>query len=352
MLLENVEISTLIKSSILRLDKIEIAEPDVDLTIGDKIPILFPFKDTTEGQPKESNKKFIESFLLKEFKLGNASFHINNKAKEREFRIRDLNILLDGLVINQQPGRDELSYKHVDFSIGDATGNLYKAAIKHISFKDYKLSIDSLEIKKSADTLIFHFADFSTGIKEVDIQTADSTAHLTMRSFDLSYKNRSIKLDSIVFKPEISNAAMQKRSKYQSSQFSASIGSLNILGINFDSLIYSRKIFIDEMMLDKVSAFLFKDQRKPVDKNRFPSYPGQQIKAIPTPLLIKHLKATNVDLVNTEQKLDGGFGKANVNRATLDVKNITNLSPDGMLTVNADAYIENKMHANPALKAV
>src|SRR5882672_5969076 len=52
MLLENVKISSLIKSNILDLDKIEIEEPDVELTIGNKIPILFPFKDTAAGQVK------------------------------------------------------------------------------------------------------------------------------------------------------------------------------------------------------------------------------------------------------------------------------------------------------------
>jgi hypothetical protein len=122
MLLENVKISTLIKSNILDLDNIEIEEPDVELAIGDKIPILFPFKDTTAGQVKQGSKKFIESFLLKEFKLVNASFHVDNSARKREFRIRELNISLNDLMINQQPGKDKISYKHVDFSIGEATG--------------------------------------------------------------------------------------------------------------------------------------------------------------------------------------------------------------------------------------
>ena len=138
---------------------------------------------------------------------------------------------------------------------------------------------------------------------------------------------------------------MQKRFKYQTAQFSGTVGTLSLLGLNFDSLIYKRKMFIDEIVLDRVSASIFKDQRKPIDKNRFPQYLGQQIKAISLPLLIKHLKATNVNLVNTEQKPDGSYGKANINRATLNAKNITNLPSKEMLTLNADAYIENKAHA-------
>src|SRR3954471_18349588 len=110
---------------------------------------------------------------------------------------------------------------------------------------------------------------------------------------------------------------MQKRFTFQTSQFSGTVGTMNLSGVNFDSLIYKGKIFIDEIVLDKVSASIFKDQRKPLNKNRFPEYPGQQIKGISTALLINRLKATNVNLVNREQKPDGTYGKANINRVTL-----------------------------------
>jgi hypothetical protein len=45
---------------------------------------------------------------------------------------------------------------------------------------------------------------------------------------------------------------------------------------NFDSLIYKGKIFIDEVVLDKVSASIYKDMTKPVDTKKFPQYVGNQ----------------------------------------------------------------------------
>jgi hypothetical protein len=162
-------------------------------------------------------------------------------------------------------------------------------------FKDLKVNIDSLHVEQTLDTVIYHFADFNTGLKALDIQTADSLFHLTMQSFDLSYKDRSIKLNDVSFKPNISEAAMQSRFKYQNTQFSGTVGTLNLLGVNFDSLIYKRKIFIDEIILDKVSASIFKDKSKPTDPNKFPQYLGQSIKAISPPLLIKKIKGTNVN---------------------------------------------------------
>src|SRR6476646_6312887 len=45
-LLGNVQISTLIKSNILKLDRIEIKAPGIDFTISDINPVFFPFKDS------------------------------------------------------------------------------------------------------------------------------------------------------------------------------------------------------------------------------------------------------------------------------------------------------------------
>jgi hypothetical protein len=348
MILKNVQISTLIKSDILKLDKIEIIEPEVEFNIQDKLPVFFPVKDTA-GQSKKTNKRYIESFVLKEFDMVDASFHSNNQAKDREFNIRKLNFSIRDLLIDQELGKDVISYKNVHISVGEFTGKIQKRALKYLTLKDLKINIDSLNVEQTPDTSVYHFADFSTGLKELDIQTADSLFNITMRSFDLSYKDRSIKMNEIVFKPNVSQARLQAPHKFQHTDFSGSAGSLNMIGVNFDSLIHKGKIFIDEIILDKVSASIYKDMTKPVDTKKFPQYLGQSVKTIKPPLLIKLVKATNVTLVNKERIPDGSMATANLNRASLEVKNITNLSFNEALIIKANAYIENKAHLNLSL---
>jgi hypothetical protein len=53
--------------------------------------------------------------------------------------------------------------------------------------------------------------------------------------------------------------------------------------------------------------------------------------------------------VNKERNPDGSYSTANINRATLEVKNITNISSNDVLMLNANAYIENKAHFNLSL---
>ncbi len=340
----NVEILTLLKENKLKLERIRIADPALQFMISDAIPIFIPFERATNDSvaDKQKNKKTIKGFYLKEFELENASFHVINSAKQRDLSIKELNITFSEMLLDQSPGKDVASYGQINLSIGEISGSLQKEALKYISLKNNSLSISQLKIQKSLDTLIYHFDDFRFGLGEMDMQTADSIFHITMQSLSLSYKDKSLNMKNLAFKPNISDAELQRRYKYQNAQFSGSIGALNVTGINFDSFIYNKKLLIDNVSLDSVKAFIYKDKTKPIDSTKFPNYLGQTIQAIKLPLLIKQVNATNVTLLNTEKKPDGTIAKANLTRATLFAGNITNLSNNQPFIMKAEAYLEDK----------
>lgn len=349
--LKNVELFTLLKLSQLRLEQISITRPDVELVLaGDKY-IFVPFKDSTAITPSvgQVKKKFIESFLLSEFQMADASFHVVNFKKQREFRIREFTISLQNLLINQRTRKDLLSFKQVDLSVGEFNGVLKKGAVKRVSFKDFKLGVESLEFQMTPDTATYNFTQFRTGLHNLDIQTADSLFHLTMQSFQLSYKDKAIHLSQVSIKPNMSEADMQRRSYYQHTQASGTVGSVDFTNVNFDSLIYHKGLFVHEIVLDKPEVSIFKDNTKPVDKNRLPSYFGQQISALPLPLWIRQVKATDVQLTNVERKRDSSYAKVTISQGKAVVKNITNRPTHYPLTLSASAYIENKVHFNLTL---
>ena len=346
MMLKNVDLITLLRTNELRLKQIEFIEPGIDFKIADVVPVFFPFKDTTSGAVKKGKKKSIESYTLDRFDMIDASFHVTNTAREREFDIQKINISLVDMVIEQLSGMNIISYKKFIFSIGALTGSLRKKAITQISFKDFNIRIDSLHIVNTPDTSIYRFADFAMGLKALDIQTADSLFHLAVQSFSLSYRNKSIKMNDVAFKPNVSDAIIQSRYKYQHTHLAVTLGDLLLNNVSFDSLIYQQKLFIDELALNDVTLSIFRDNTKPVDKNRVPLYLGQQIKAISLPIVIRQVKITGVNLVNTERKPDGMLAKANINRGTVTVSNLTNQPSDRLLEMTADAFIENRARTN------
>jgi len=346
MRLRNVELLTLIKAGKLRLLRIEILKPDIQLKLTAEHNVLLPFADSTSADSTgiKDLKKFVDSYFLNELRLVEASFHISNSWKQREFSVDKLNMSLNDLMLNQQPGRDLFSFKKVSLRIGEISGQLQQEALKDIHLKDYTLNIESLNIQKSLDTLIYHFDNFDTGMKDLEMQTRDSVFQITAQSIKLSYQGKSLKLSNLAFKPNITRASLQERYDFQIPQFSGTIGTMNMLDINFDSLIYYQKLFVDKIELAKVDASVFKDKRKLIDVNRFPEYPGQLISQIPIPLLIKHISATQVNIVNNEIKTDGGNARIAIQDGTLEIENVTNLPTDKLLTLNAEAAVEKKAH--------
>jgi hypothetical protein len=350
--LKNVEINTLLKSSRLVLERISITRPNIEVTLTAKRNVMLPFKDSTAiAKPAnvKDKKKSLGAFMLNEFQLIDAAFHVTNSYKQREFRIRDFNISLHDLQLRQEPGEYFTSFDQVTLAIGDFNGDLQKGALKHLGFKDFKIGIDTLALQLTLDTILYHFHDFNTGIRDLDIQTADSLFHVTMKSLDLSYEDKSIKLQDVSFKPNVSHAVLQRKHKYQNTDFSGSVGKLELRKINFDSLIYAQKLFVDEIELDHVKAAIFKDKTKPMDSTRRPVYLGQTVRAISLPLFIRHVKATHVELENTERKPDSTEAKVKITKAKLEVTNITNLSAKDDLVMQADAHINDKAHFTATL---
>jgi len=170
-----------------------------------------------------------------------------------------------------------------------------------------------------------------------------------MKSFDLSYMDRSIDVKEVSFKPNVSQAVLQRKFHYQHSEFSGSVGSIQVVELNFDSMFYAEKLFIDEVLLENVKASLYKDRTKPLDTNKFPEYLGQTIKAIPNPVHIKKVSAKDVELKNTERLPDKTEASVLINKGNLTVENITNLFPKERLIMSAEASLMGKVRFQATL---
>lgn len=342
--LRNVEIITLLRFKQLKLKIISITKPDVDLNLRGDRHILFPFKDSTVAvtQDSVSKAKIFDSFSLDQFHLIEAAVHINNHEEQREFRINNFTITLSNLLISAKPGEYSSSFDRVLLTIGYLKGNLKKGPIQSVEFKAFNVGVDSLQLQLTLDTVKQSFHDFTFGLNKLDVQTADSIFHLTTQSFNVSYHDKSIKLKGISFLPNVSHAVLQEDHEFEHVDFSGTIKTLELKQVNFDSMMYSKGIFIDEILLDQVALSIFKDKTKPLNKKRFPAYLGQSISKIPLPVRINHVKATRVQLTNTERKPDSTLAKVSISRATVDVKNITNLAPNSTLRMTADAWLMNK----------
>ncbi|MCU0358785.1 MAG: DUF748 domain-containing protein, partial [Cyclobacteriaceae bacterium] len=350
LLLENVKIGTLLKNNRLILRKMHIIEPEIVLNLNGKRHIMLPYSSKSSEVAQAKNaKRPIESFLLAEFILRDASFQSTNSRAERQFTIGDVDISFSDLSLDSDSLSYDFSISQARLSIGSISGDLQKGPIKHVSFSDFRIGIDSVTFHYSLDSLMYRFYNFTTALRDLDVQTADSTYHVVMKSFDLSYRDQSLDMKEVSFKPNVSQSVLQRAYHYQHTEFSGSVGSLRLNEVNFDSILYAGKLFIDEVAIENVKASLYKDRTKPFDSTRYPVYLGQTIRGIKMPLSIRKVNATNVELKNTERKPDSTEATVIISKARLTAENITNLAPNQSLVMHADAYLLGKVRFNASL---
>jgi hypothetical protein len=347
--LEDVDIMLLLQSNKLVLRKISITKPELTLDVNSANPTLFPF-NPSPASAKAGKSKSLDSYSLTEFELKDAAFEMINSVKKWHFNVQNFNLSLRELQVDQNPGEDLVFLKQIAVSLEKFSGSMEDDGFRQMGFSDLKIRFDSVDIQKNLDTLIFQFRDFNAGVEALDLETADSLFRINMDAFDMGYLDGLITLRGMRFTPNVSNREIQKNYRFQQANFSGSVGSVDLRGVNFDSLMYADKILVDEIVLDSVSVSIFKDNTKPVDINRFPEYLGQTILGISKPVLIKDVVATHVDLVYEERKPDGSVAKVLVTKGTAELKNITNLSPDEELLLSASARLADMVQANLTLK--
>ena len=342
----DVELWTLLTTGQIYLDEISIRRPEVFLTVTAAQPILFPFNDSRPTEAGAQKKKGFDAFSLTKFRLEEAVFTVSNSYKEREANVQGLNIALDDLFITQKPDTNLFSFTTVSLSIAEVHRVNKKGPVRHGSLSNLMVGMDSLSLHSTKDTLAYTFTDFRSGFSNLDLHTSDSLFHLTVGTYSSSYKDGNIKLQNVSFTPNISREAMQARFKYQNVQASGKIESIEINGLNYDSLMYHRTLLVDSILIGKPELTAFKDKTKPMDMSRFPKYLGQQVAEMKMPMRIKHILATELGLVNIERKPDSSLAQTSIERGTAHISNVTNLSNAAPLVLSADAYLSGKLHFN------
>ena len=347
--LQDVDILLLLNSNQLVLDKIAITKPELALDVNGSNPILFPFSPSA-ASALAGKSKSLDSYVLREFELVDATFEMSNSVKKRHFKVQNFNLSLRELQVDQNPEEDLIFLREIAVSLERFSGSMHEEGVRQMGFSDLEIHLDSVDLQKNLDTLIFRFNDFTAGVRALEIQTEDSLFQINMDFFSLAYLDQTISLGGMSFIPNVSNRVIQKKYEFQQANFSGTVGSIHLRGVNFDSLMYADKILIDEIALDSMSVAIFKDNTKPKDTQRFPKYPAQAIMEISNPVRINQVIATHLDLLNEERRPDGTSAKVKITQGTAAIKNITNRSPEQELMLQANARLADRVEVNLDLK--
>ncbi len=345
-LLQNIDLIKLFKEKKVIIQNIEIINPEIALKMsGEKIE-FFPYKDSTIIAANNPKKK-LDSFNLNRFNLINASIHSENLYKKREFNLDSLNISFRELIFSQDTAGIQLFFKKAELGIARFKSNLENDKIRNLNFSGFNVGLDSINIQKTPDTLNYHFKNCAIDVKDFEIQTADSAFALAFKSFNLSFAKKTLQINGFSLIPDIKKVSKLEKYKYQLPPIVAvETGDIKFTGLNFDTLVYRKKLFVDELTIDSLHASIFKDKSKPINLKRIAEYPGQKIKKLKLPVMVKKVTATNVSVDNDELKPDGTHAKVKVYNINADINNYTNIDSINPMILKGSGSIENKAFFN------
>jgi hypothetical protein len=341
-ILGEIELIQILKSKKLELKKIEILNPEIELFMGGEKIEFFPYSNNSNKEEEKIRKKKIGSYYLSRFDLINANIHSINTFKQREFKLDSINISMNELNLKQATIGVTLIFKKAELRLEKFTSQLKKDKIRNFDFSKFQIQFNDVELTKSTDTLLYKMRDYRLELKGLDICTADSIVQIGLESLDLSKSKEYASLKGFSFKPDMDKATKLEKYKYQTPPlFSIVAGDISFNGFKLDSLTYGKKLYVDEIIAEDAFVSIFKDKLKPLNKMHFPLYPGQKVQQLKLPVLVKLIKAKNLNINNKERKPDGAFAEVKIMNIVAEIKNYTNILSDGVLAMDGSGSIEN-----------
>ena len=341
-LLKDIELMKLFNAKKIDLSRIEILNPVIVIKMaGNKVEFI-PYKDSTLANSKEG-KKQIGSYFLAEFDLINASIHSENTNKERKFHIDSFNVSIRDVSFKQQTKSIGLFLKHAEVGIGKFKSMFKKDDISNLNFVNFNIKVDSIDFQKTPDTITYHFKNCAMDMKDLVLYTADSVFQIALKTFQLSCTDKSLQINGFSFKPDITKTSLLENYKYQLPPiFTVSAGIIQLNGLNIDTLLYKKKLYVEELLLNKVDVYIIKDKKKAIDFKHIEEYPGQKIKKLKLPVWVKSVKATNITVDNQEFKPDGTIAKVKIQNISAEMSNVTNMDSINPLVIKGTGCVENK----------
>jgi hypothetical protein len=344
-LLSRVDLYSLLKNNRLKIKRIEIEKPEISVLLNGRYHFVFPFKKDNKATDAETKslKQYFDSYLLKEFRLTEASLTMEDEYAGKSYKVGELNISLSDIKVNQQYGVDSLSFRKADLKLNDFITKSKSGRIRLAKSKNYQLNIDSFKMEQRPDSFEYKVGNFKTQIKDWEIVTEDSVYRIGAKSVDLSRNDKSMHINELTIKPAITREDFSQLHKYQKELYSIAVKKLDLLNINFDSLNLHHKLVIGEVNLDSADVVIFRDKTKPVDLKRFPEYLGQQLDGIGIQMKINDVNVSNSALEYMEKKTDGDVASVKVRKLNLKAQNISSQMPDSLLSIKGNGFLENKV---------
>lgn len=228
----------------------------------------------------------------------------------------------------------------------DSTGfsNVYSIYLKHLNFpkltfvpfEKSNFSIGNISIKinqVNADRIIDlenhpmnYTKEAEVAVDRLSIQSKDKTYHFNFKNILVNSLDKELKINSFDIVPFASEQKFANSFHFQKDRYDVSLSGISLKNIDMNSLL-DKKFVAAEMVIDDVSAKIYRDLHKPLEhKSKVGNYPSQMLMQLGKPINISTLKVNHAFIEYREnEKTSDSIGVIKFSNSTFKISNITNM---------------------------
>jgi len=335
--LKNTDILKIISENKIDVQELLINESDIELLNSSS-----QFKPFSFVKPKVKNDTLELEINIGIIQIGNAKLKYitdvdnlkGNSFKNFNFKIEDFNFKKEHSIVM-------MSLKRMETSLKEALYNNKKGI--SIGLEKLSIEINDFSITNSTDKFNYNYESFLIKLQKPSFITKDKLYSVTSKSITIDELNKTLSLDNININPLLSKKDFANKYKYQKLRPEISLDRVKLVNINYRNLFDYNDFIADSLIISKGEINLYKDNRKPFNKSKFPNYLAKQIFNIKLPLKIDIVEASDIDIHFSAKQPNNILSEIEIQIDDAKLENVQNIKLDQKLGLNAIGKIQNSV---------
>ena len=184
---------------------------------------------------------------------------------------------------------------------------VYDIVKNEVISENKKLNIDisgveSVKLQGEGDYFAFHFNNGELNLSEEELNLPGGNYKISLKNMKLNLSDSSLVITGFVLKPQIKDRfAMAKKLVYTTGIFNVSATEIRLSDIDIVRMLDKGELVIKKVDLVGLNIDIFKDKRKPWNKELRPKYPNQALREMDFPIFIGTIETKGAYLKYHEQ---------------------------------------------------
>lgn len=276
--LSHLNLLELIQNNELKIGKIKVIQPDLELYFLDRKAMA-----KQNSKPTDNPNFSLDGFEIRKMK---ANLHLKNG--------------------------NSITIHHLDF-------NLKSPVIQTQLFPDISQAIQYKEI--------------DLDVKDIGISNSKSAYHISLKDIRIAKNFESVLIKGFKMEPKYEKLNFAKRYPYQIDRFVIDLDKIEIQNFDIDRLLHDQILAIQNIHITGLDMEVYRDKSYPFNDKNFPKLPQQQIRGIQQLIEIENIHLKNAHIIYLE-KIENSNKAGRVDFENLQAQ-ITHFG-------NTDDWIKNK----------